>query len=241
MLLLSCRCCYYKVVNGDDAALHQLHPLRCDHLPAISILLRKIRTTALIVEEVPSSASSIMCASVTQIGWKMIAETSVLFVSVKKVFDTTTLETLHRGQYKLDPILVLRALKLALFKAQCFCNRCCHRSCHNQYWKKDHYNSNRNDCDSLGRKKEWQDCPGAKIVHELVAVLLSGSFLPWDEIVSTWGKLSWVKIILQWTHFLQVTLANSVLFIFWLASTCFPKCQGSEWKWPAHCAMKYDD
>ena len=71
--------------------------------------------------------------------------------------------------------------------------------------------------------------------------LLSGSFLPWDEIVSTWGKLSlfWVKIILQWTHFLQVTVANPVLFIFWLASTCFPKCQGSLWKWPAHCAVKY--
>ena len=114
---LSCRCCYYKVVNGDDAALHllplhQLHPLRCDHLPAISILLRKIRTTALIVEEVPSSASSIMCASVTQIGWKMIAETSVLFVSVKKVFDTTTLETRHHWLHQRDPLLVK---KLALF------------------------------------------------------------------------------------------------------------------------------
>ena len=71
--------------------------------------------------------------------------------------------------------------------------------------------------------------------------LLSGSFLPWDKIVSTWGKLSlsWVKIILQWTHFLQVTVTNPVLFIFWLASTCFPKCKGSEWNSPAHCAVKY--
>ena len=113
---LSCRCCYYKVVNGDDAALHQLHPLRCDHLPAISTLLRKIGTTALIVEEVPSSASSIMCASVTQIGWKMIAETSVLFVSVKKVFDTTTLETRHHWHINVTPYYsVVLVKKLALF------------------------------------------------------------------------------------------------------------------------------
>ena len=108
---LSCRCCYYKVVNGDDAALHllplhQLHPLRCHHLPAISTLLRRIKTTALIVEEVPSSASSAMGASVTQIGGKMIAETSVLFVSVKKVFDTTTLETRHHWLHQRDPLLV---------------------------------------------------------------------------------------------------------------------------------------
>ena len=64
------------------------------------------------MEEVPSSASSIMCASVTQIGWKMIAETSVLFVSVKKVFDTTTLETRHHWLHQRDPLLVK---KLALF------------------------------------------------------------------------------------------------------------------------------
>ena len=109
---LSCRCCYYKDVNGDDVALHQLHLHRCDHRRAISTLLRKIGTTALIVEEMPSSASSIMCASVTQIGGKMIAETSVLFVSVKKVFDTTTLETRHHWLHQRDPILVK---KLALF------------------------------------------------------------------------------------------------------------------------------
>ena len=113
----SCRCCYYKDANGDDAALHllplhQLHLHRCDHLPAISTLLRKNGTTALIVEEVPSSASSAMGASVTQIGWKMIAETSVLFVSVKKVFDTTTLETRHHWLHQRDPLLVK---KLALF------------------------------------------------------------------------------------------------------------------------------
>ena len=118
---LSCRCCYYKDANGDDATLlllplHQLHPLRCDHLPAISTLLRKIGTTALIVEEVPSSASSIMCASVTQIGWKMIAETSVLFVSVKKVFDTTTLETRHHWHINVTPYYsVVLVKKLALF------------------------------------------------------------------------------------------------------------------------------
>ena len=42
----------------------------------------------------------------------MIAETSVLFVSVKKVFDTTTLETRHHWLHQRHPLLVK---KLALF------------------------------------------------------------------------------------------------------------------------------
>ena len=131
-----------------------------------------------------------MSASVTQIGGKMIAETSVLFVSVKKVFDTTTLETLHHWLRQCDPILVK---SIEISSVQCFCSRCCHRSCRNKYWKNDHDNSNRNDCGSLGQKKEWQDCPGAKIVHKLVAVLL----LPLVRIISSlrWNCLHLGEII----------------------------------------------
>ena len=46
----------------------------------------------------------------------MIAETSVLFVSVKKVFDTTTLETRHHWHINVTPYYsVVLVKKLALF------------------------------------------------------------------------------------------------------------------------------